>query len=191
MAKAGTTWTWLANGDVRTVTKAMPALVRHRKSGEEMFFNAAIAALQGWVDVRNDPSKCAVQPLTCVAAAPQQATSLRRVPLLALPWHIRPPSDLRGLPIRTCTCTCTYTCTCIWRRTILYGDGSELDATSLAALSDLAEFMASNRVAFKWEAGDVGGRHARPRPPDVPTHHIQPPPCRCLASRRTPSPPIV
>ena len=60
MAKAGTTWTWLENGDVRTVTKAMPALVRHRKSGKEMFFNAAIAALQGWVDVRNDPSKCAV-----------------------------------------------------------------------------------------------------------------------------------
>ena len=56
-AEAGTTWTWLDNGDVRTVTKAMPALVRHRRSGEEMFFNAAIAALQGWVDARNDPAK--------------------------------------------------------------------------------------------------------------------------------------
>ena len=59
MAASGTEWRWLANGDVRTVTKAMPALVNHT-SGREMFFNSIVAATQGWVDVRNDPSAAVV-----------------------------------------------------------------------------------------------------------------------------------
>eukprot|EP00966_Prymnesium_polylepis_P006791 156541-Prymnesium_polylepis.1 len=59
MAEVGTTWEWYENGDVRTETKAMPALVVD-ESGREMFFNSAIAAFQGWMDVRNDPRKAIV-----------------------------------------------------------------------------------------------------------------------------------
>ena len=33
----------------------MPALVEHRGTGREMFFNSVVAALEGWVDVRNNP----------------------------------------------------------------------------------------------------------------------------------------
>ena len=57
MTAAGTSWTWLPSGDVRTVTKRLPALVMHAKTGQEMFFNAAVAASVGWVDSRNDPTK--------------------------------------------------------------------------------------------------------------------------------------
>ena len=60
MAAAGMTWTWLPNGDVRTVTKPMAALVRHEGTGREMFFNAIVAATKGWVDARNDPINAVV-----------------------------------------------------------------------------------------------------------------------------------
>ena len=35
----------------------MPALVVDGRSGKEMFYNAVIAAITGWEDVRNDPLK--------------------------------------------------------------------------------------------------------------------------------------
>lgn len=57
MRAEGTSWTWLADGSVHTVTKPMAALVTHHRTGEEMFFNAVVAALTGWVDERNDPRK--------------------------------------------------------------------------------------------------------------------------------------
>jgi hypothetical protein len=44
MTAAGTSWEWLSEGGVRTVTKAMPAIVLHGTTGRETFFNAAIAA---------------------------------------------------------------------------------------------------------------------------------------------------
>ena len=47
MDEAGTSYTWFPNGDVRTVSKTMPALVRHEGTGREMFFNSVVAALQG------------------------------------------------------------------------------------------------------------------------------------------------
>lgn len=57
MAAAGTTWRWHRNGDLYTETKQMPALVVDGRSGKEMFYNAVIAAITGWEDVRNDPLK--------------------------------------------------------------------------------------------------------------------------------------
>mmetsp|Transcript_15558 Transcript_15558/g.45584 ORF Transcript_15558/g.45584 Transcript_15558/m.45584 type:complete len:142 (-) Transcript_15558:239-664(-) len=57
MAAAGTTWRWHGNGDLYTETKQMPALVVDGRSGKEMFYNAVIAAITGWEDVRNDPLK--------------------------------------------------------------------------------------------------------------------------------------
>ena len=57
MAAEGTSWTWLPNGELRTVTKPMPALVADGHTGREMFFNSVVAATQGWADVRNDPRR--------------------------------------------------------------------------------------------------------------------------------------
>jgi len=39
------------------VTKPLPALVMHQGTGQETFLNAIIAASQGWVDSRNDPTQ--------------------------------------------------------------------------------------------------------------------------------------
>ena len=96
MREAGVTWEWLQNGELRTVTKAMPALVEHEASGRQTFFNAAIAATRGWADCRNEASK-----------------------------------------------------------TVLFGDGTELDKDAHAALASVEEYMRSHRVAFRWQAGDV------------------------------------
>lgn len=48
-------WSWEESGNLKTTTKKMPALVR--RDGVETFFNAIVAALEGWVDERNDASK--------------------------------------------------------------------------------------------------------------------------------------
>ena len=50
------TFEWLANGDVRCVSKVMPFFTTHH-NGKEMFYNAAVAALLGWGDARNDATK--------------------------------------------------------------------------------------------------------------------------------------
>ena len=60
MEAAGIEYTWLDGGDVRTVTPRMPALVHHDATGREMFFNAVVAATQGWIDVRNDSAQAVV-----------------------------------------------------------------------------------------------------------------------------------
>jgi len=57
MTADDTTWQWLENGDLRTESKTMHALVKNARSGREVFFNSVIAALQGWSDSRNDPKK--------------------------------------------------------------------------------------------------------------------------------------
>ena len=56
MAAQGLEWSWLSDGSVRTVTKPLSALATHQGTGKEIFFNAIIAASQGWVDSRNDPA---------------------------------------------------------------------------------------------------------------------------------------
>jgi D-xylose reductase len=55
MQKIGTTWTWLPNDDVATVTAVVPALRPDPRTGADMFINAMVAAYTGWVDSRNDP----------------------------------------------------------------------------------------------------------------------------------------
>ena len=60
MTKIGTTWEWLENGDCRTTTAVVPAIKTNPRNGQEMFFNAMVAAYTGWVDSRNDPTKAVV-----------------------------------------------------------------------------------------------------------------------------------
>jgi hypothetical protein len=57
MREAGVDWEWRAGGDLKTISKRMPALVMNRASGRETFFNAIVAASTGWVDRRNQPDK--------------------------------------------------------------------------------------------------------------------------------------
>ena len=49
---------WLPSGDLKAVSKQMPALVM--RDGKETFYNAAVAAIEGWADARNDASKAVV-----------------------------------------------------------------------------------------------------------------------------------
>ena len=60
MKKIGTTWEWLENGDLRTISAAVPAIRTDRRSGRKMFFNSMVAAYTGWIDSRNDPTKSIV-----------------------------------------------------------------------------------------------------------------------------------
>jgi hypothetical protein len=49
-------WQWLADDCLQATTPVLPA-VRTTAEGRKVFFNQLIAALKGWKDTRNDPSK--------------------------------------------------------------------------------------------------------------------------------------
>ena len=59
MAKQGTSWQWLENGDCRVISSVLPA-VRVSSNGNKTFFNQVVAAYTGWIDKRNDPKKAVV-----------------------------------------------------------------------------------------------------------------------------------
>jgi hypothetical protein len=53
----GSTWEWLENGDLKTITAVLPAIRVDEginRSGERTFFNSMVAAYTGWTDSRND-----------------------------------------------------------------------------------------------------------------------------------------
>ncbi len=56
-------WEWLPNGDLKTVTVTVPA-VRYdsgpNRSNRKTFFNSIIAAYTGWNDTRNDGTKAVI-----------------------------------------------------------------------------------------------------------------------------------
>ena len=56
LTELGYSWMWLDDGCLQATTPVLPA-VRELPSGRKAFFNQLIAVLQGWKDVRNDPSK--------------------------------------------------------------------------------------------------------------------------------------
>ena len=57
MREQGTEWEWLEDGNVKTITRVLPAIRVEPRTGRKTFFNAMIAAYLGWVDVRNDPTR--------------------------------------------------------------------------------------------------------------------------------------
>lgn len=57
MREQGTSWEWLDNGNLKTITAVLPAVKVEARTGKKTFFNAMVAAYLGWVDSRNDPSK--------------------------------------------------------------------------------------------------------------------------------------
>lgn len=89
MRALGTTWEWLPSGDLRTITATLPAIRREARTGQKTFFNSMIAAYNGWVDARNDPSKAVElgdgspvdrEAMAGIAAYMQSAR-------VAFPWH--------------------------------------------------------------------------------------------------------
>ena len=56
LRELGYSWEWLPDGWLRATTPVLPA-VRKLADGRTTFFNQLIAAVQGWKDTRNDPSK--------------------------------------------------------------------------------------------------------------------------------------
>ncbi|KAL3870722.1 hypothetical protein ACJMK2_038766 [Sinanodonta woodiana] len=58
----GTTFEWLPNGCLKTITAVLPAIREDTRTGKKTWFNSIIAAYQGWKDVRNDPQKAITFP---------------------------------------------------------------------------------------------------------------------------------
>lgn len=57
MREQQTSWNWRDNGDLETITTALPAIRTEPRTGKKTFFNSMVAAYTGWVDSRNDPRK--------------------------------------------------------------------------------------------------------------------------------------
>ena len=57
MREIGTSWRWLADGNLYTETATVPAIRTDQRSGMKTFFNSMVAAYTGWIDSRNDPKK--------------------------------------------------------------------------------------------------------------------------------------
>jgi len=55
MQAQGMDWEWLGSGNLKTVTRALPATRVDVRTGEKVFFNSMVAAFKGWIDSRNDP----------------------------------------------------------------------------------------------------------------------------------------
>lgn len=89
MAKIGTEWEWLANGDVRTTSAVVPAIRTDKRTGRKMFFNSIVAAFTGWIDSRNDPTKSVVlgdgSPVN--AEALLATAAFQRDNRVAFPWQ--------------------------------------------------------------------------------------------------------
>jgi len=90
MQKQGTSFTWLPNGDCRTVTKVLPALVTDSRTGKRMFFNSMVAAFTGWNDARNEGRKAVVlgdgSPIE--EAAMDAVAAFMKEKRVAFKWHV-------------------------------------------------------------------------------------------------------
>lgn len=56
LRKLGSTWEWLENGDLKTITAILPAIKEdsgEMRSNVKTFFNSLVAAYTGWNDSRN------------------------------------------------------------------------------------------------------------------------------------------
>jgi hypothetical protein len=59
----GSTWEWLENGDLKTITAVLPAIridSGENRTNQKTFYNSMVAAYTGWNDSRNE-GKYAVQ----------------------------------------------------------------------------------------------------------------------------------
>jgi alpha-ketoglutarate-dependent taurine dioxygenase len=57
MKEAGMTWEWLADDNLRTKTKTLPAIRFDSEVEQRVFFNSIVAVYNGWDDSRNEGKK--------------------------------------------------------------------------------------------------------------------------------------
>lgn len=88
MEELGYTWQWQADGCLRATTPVLQA-VRELPGGRKSFFNQLIAAFQGWIDARNDPSKSITfgNDQTLDPAMVDLATRLAAEITFDIPWQ--------------------------------------------------------------------------------------------------------
>eukprot|EP00471_Norrisiella_sphaerica_P008290 CAMPEP_0184492302 /NCGR_PEP_ID=MMETSP0113_2-20130426/22835_1 /TAXON_ID=91329 /ORGANISM="Norrisiella sphaerica, Strain BC52" /LENGTH=655 /DNA_ID=CAMNT_0026877025 /DNA_START=77 /DNA_END=2044 /DNA_ORIENTATION=+ len=60
MKKQGSSWEWMDNDCVKTITATVPAIRKDERTGAKIFFNSVVAAFTGWIDSRNDPKKAVI-----------------------------------------------------------------------------------------------------------------------------------
>jgi hypothetical protein len=63
LRKLGSTWEWLDNGNLKTITAIVPAVKSDEgpnRSNTKTFFNSLVAAYTGWNDSRNDGRKAVI-----------------------------------------------------------------------------------------------------------------------------------
>jgi len=53
------TWEWMENGNCKTISTTLPAVITS-SNGNKTFFNQVVAAYTGWVDSRNNPKKTVI-----------------------------------------------------------------------------------------------------------------------------------
>ncbi|REG84320.1 TauD/TfdA family dioxygenase [Marinomonas pollencensis] len=53
MREAGMSWEWLEDGNLKTETKALPAIRYDEETQQKVFFNSISAVYTGWNDARN------------------------------------------------------------------------------------------------------------------------------------------
>ena len=90
MREQGTTWEWLENGNLKTITATRPAIKTNPRTGEEIFFNSIVAAYTGWVDSRNVPEKAVMfgNDTYLDADAMASAVDIMRSEATAVPWAV-------------------------------------------------------------------------------------------------------
>jgi alpha-ketoglutarate-dependent taurine dioxygenase len=90
----GSSWEWLPNGDVKTITKAIPAIRADNfnvdRSHEKTFFNSIVAAYSGWNDVRNVGTQAVMLADGRVLDAQfmAQAEAIMQEICVAIPWQL-------------------------------------------------------------------------------------------------------
>lgn len=93
LKKLGSTWEWLPNGDLKTVTTPLPATRLDEgpnRAGETQFFNSIVAAYTGWNDSRNSGERAVVlhdgkdSPLHPTGIA--DTLEIMRELTVAVPW---------------------------------------------------------------------------------------------------------
>ncbi|MHA7879731.1 MAG: TauD/TfdA family dioxygenase [Saccharospirillum sp.] len=57
MREAGMEWEWLDNGNLKTITRVLPAIQWDEETQQKVFFNAVVAVYTGWNDSRNEGHK--------------------------------------------------------------------------------------------------------------------------------------
>lgn len=89
----GSTWEWLPNGDLKTITATLPAIrvdEGENRTQEKTFFNSVVAAFLGWNDTRNKGETAVMLGDVdeyCDSSGLQTAAAIMDEIAVAIPWQ--------------------------------------------------------------------------------------------------------